>query len=68
MENHNKRVSLVTGGNRGIGFEIVRKLAAQGIAQIIGARNQEQALKAQEQLKRDGHDVLCLFVIATEFI
>jgi hypothetical protein len=31
MPNDEKRVALVSGGNRGIGFEIAKKLAVQGI-------------------------------------
>jgi len=55
--NHEKRVALVTGGNRGIGFEVARKLAALDIAVLIGARNRESGLQAQERLKGEGLEV-----------
>jgi NAD(P)-dependent dehydrogenase (short-subunit alcohol dehydrogenase family) len=61
MEDPSKRVALVTGANKGIGFEIVKKLAAQKITVLIGARNQEHGVKAQEQLRRyepDAHFIL----------
>ena len=36
-----KRIAVVTGSNKGIGFEIVKKLAAGGLKTIIAARNDE---------------------------
>ncbi|HTQ24226.1 MAG TPA: SDR family NAD(P)-dependent oxidoreductase [Candidatus Binataceae bacterium] len=36
---HKHRVSLVSGGNRGIGFEVVRQLAALGHTVILGSRD-----------------------------
>lgn len=35
------RVALVTGGNRGIGFEVCKALTAKGLDVILGARNRE---------------------------
>lgn len=54
---HQKRLALVTGGNRGIGYEVARQLAARDITVLIGARNREQGLRAQERLKAEGLDV-----------
>jgi NAD(P)-dependent dehydrogenase (short-subunit alcohol dehydrogenase family) len=61
MQKPNKRVALVTGANKGIGFEIAKKLAAQKITVLIGARNQEYGVNAQDQLRRhepDAHFIL----------
>ncbi len=35
----NSRVALVSGGNRGIGFEVVRQLAALGYRVVLGSRD-----------------------------
>lgn len=44
------RVALVTGGNGGLGFETSRALAARGATVIMGARNQDKAKTAREQI------------------
>jgi NAD(P)-dependent dehydrogenase (short-subunit alcohol dehydrogenase family) len=46
----NRRVALVSGGNRGIGLEICRQLAARGIAVILGSRNEEGGKEAAQKL------------------
>ena len=46
----NGRVALVSGGNRGIGLEVCRRLAAEGLTVILGSRDEERGRKAAEGL------------------
>src|SRR5919112_7566 len=46
----NRRIALVSGGNRGIGLEVVRQLAEKGITTIVGSRDEEQGRAAAEGL------------------
>ena len=44
---------LVTGGNRGIGLEICRRLDALGHTVIMGSRDFEKGMKASENLSKN---------------
>jgi NAD(P)-dependent dehydrogenase (short-subunit alcohol dehydrogenase family) len=48
--NLDNRVALVTGANRGLGFAIARSLAERGLHVVVGARSEQSAETAAEQL------------------
>jgi NAD(P)-dependent dehydrogenase (short-subunit alcohol dehydrogenase family) len=51
-------VAVVTGANKGIGLEIVRQLAKEGITVVLTARDATRGEEALESLKSQGlHNV-----------
>jgi NAD(P)-dependent dehydrogenase (short-subunit alcohol dehydrogenase family) len=59
-ETNSNRIALITGGNRGIGFEIARQLSLQGITVLIGSRDVEKGEAAAKQLSSDNRSVTCI--------
>jgi NAD(P)-dependent dehydrogenase (short-subunit alcohol dehydrogenase family) len=53
-----KKIVLVTGANKGIGFGIAKYLGLSGWEVVIGARDEQRASKAIEDLKSQGIGVL----------
>ncbi len=52
-----KKVALVTGGNKGIGYAICRQLAEAGVAVLLGARDAVAGEAAAAALREEGLDV-----------
>ena len=53
----NQKTALVTGANKGIGFEVSRELARMGFRVFLGARNAKAGRAAAEKLSKDGDAV-----------
>jgi len=53
-----QRIALVSGANRGLGYEVSRQLAAQGVTVLLGARKPLLGEKAARQLRREGGTVV----------
>ena len=54
------KVALVTGGNRGIGYELVKQLAQKGFKVILASRDSEMGHEVAQKLKESNLDVSLL--------
>ncbi|TDC73827.1 SDR family NAD(P)-dependent oxidoreductase [Streptomyces hainanensis] len=63
---HHGRIALVTGGNKGIGQQIVQQLAELGMTVYLGARQSDLGVKAAEELRGRGLDVRPLHLDVTD--
>lgn len=48
------KTALITGANKGIGYEVARQLAAKGFHVFVGARNAKAGRKAAEEIAKKG--------------
>ncbi|MFT5619167.1 MAG: NAD(P)-dependent dehydrogenase (short-subunit alcohol dehydrogenase family) [Arenicella sp.] len=57
VQTENKKLALVTGGNRGLGFAWCRQLGKMGFTILLTSRNLEKAQKSAEVLQEEGIEV-----------
>ena len=55
-QQHKGKTALITGANKGIGFEVARELGKQGVTVLLGARNAQLGQAAEAKLKAEGID------------
>ena len=51
-----KKIALITGANKGIGFETARQLGKQDITVLVAARDEPKASQSAEKLLKEGLD------------
>src|SRR6266702_5660771 len=52
-----KQIAVVTGGNRGIGFETCRQIAKRGMKVVLAARDEARGRTAAQRLRGEGLEV-----------
>ena len=60
------KTALITGANKGIGFEIARQLGRQGFQVFLSGRNEEKMEKALAQLTKEGLQAVPLRMDVTD--
>jgi NAD(P)-dependent dehydrogenase (short-subunit alcohol dehydrogenase family) len=50
------KIALITGANKGIGYETARQLAARDVTVLVGARDADRGREAEQRLRDGGAD------------
>ena len=53
QSDHYRKVIVITGANRGIGFEVARKLAKEDTSLVLACRNLVEGEKAKKKIKKE---------------
>ena len=56
MDDDTRTIALVTGANKGIGYEVARQLASGGATVLIGARDRRRGEEAARTIRDEGLD------------
>ena len=59
----NQRIALVTGANQGVGFQVAKELAANGVMVYVGSRNLERGEAAAKEI---GNGAIALQIDVTD--
>ncbi len=60
------KIALITGANKGIGFETARQLGALGMTVLIGARDETRGREAEDTLRKEGIDARFVRIDVTD--
>ena len=66
MTTTSQQIALITGANKGLGRETARRLAAEGMTVLLGARDDGRGQAAAAELAADGADVRFLRLDVTD--
>jgi NAD(P)-dependent dehydrogenase (short-subunit alcohol dehydrogenase family) len=67
MPTPSKRVALITGANKSLGFEIARQIGRTGVTVLLGARNKAAGEDAVAKLTAEGIDAHFLAIDVTDY-
>jgi NAD(P)-dependent dehydrogenase (short-subunit alcohol dehydrogenase family) len=63
---NNRKVALITGANKGIGYEIARQLGGQGFTVLVGARDEAKGAEAAARLRDERLDAQAVKLDVTD--
>lgn len=66
MTTQHPKTVLITGANKGIGFEVARQLAKRGFAVFVGSRDMAKGRAAAETLCNDGYEATFIQLDVTD--
>ena len=60
------KVALITGANKGIGYETAKRLGKRGMTVLVGARNEDRGREAESTLRAEGVNAVWINLDTTD--